>query len=200
MKLKNFILLNVLVIISFTSCKKIITKPSIAELRNISELAVLDCFYHTTAKIHKPAENVLKSDITEWYEFNLELKLGIDTSKIKMKINETNVFIELPPIQVIGKPYIVSDSIKCVSSVDGLLMTYLSPEEKLNVAKEATNDVIKKINEGDPALSKNAENRVKYIIEAYINQIGELSGVEYKVNWVSLDDNYSIETSAENKE
>lgn len=188
MKKHNIILFSLLTLFIFNSCKKNTITPSISELRNISELAVLDCFYHTVAKKNKPADGIGKNDKTMWYEFNVELKLGIDTSKIKMDINETDVTIVLPPIQAIGDPIIPAETINCVSSVDGWRKTVLTPEEQFQVVEDAKNDVINKIHGGDPALIKNAESRVKTIIESYINRMGEQCGIEYTITWKSLEE------------
>lgn len=200
MKGKHFYFVFFILLLSLTSCSKNTKTPNISELRNISELAVLDCFYHTIAKKHKPADGIGKADKTVWYEFNVEMKLGIDTSKLSMDINENNITIGLPPIKEIGQPEILYDTINCVSSVDGLRKTTLTPEEKIQVVNDAKTDVINKINGGDPAIIKNAENRVRFIIESYIKRVGELSGTEYIITWQNLGEDFSINVPTETKE
>ena len=188
-KLRFYIIMVFFLIIALSSCKKTEYIPDISEIRNISELAVLDCYYHTVARKTKPAEKNLRTPKTIWYEFTVELKLGVDTSKIQMDINETTVSIVLPPIQLIGTPSIDIESINWVQSVDGVLKTIITPEESIKLREDAKKSVVTKLYEEDPAIIKNAENRVKHILESYIIRMGELSGRKYTIEWKTIENN-----------
>ncbi len=199
-KMRFYIITFFFLIITLSSCKKTGNKLDISEIRNISELAVLDCYYHTVARLIKPSEGIGKSDKTIWDEFTIELKLGVDTSKIQMDINESTVTIVLPPIQMIGTPSIVPESIHHISSADGILKTVITPEEAITLQQNAQTSVVEKIYKDDPAIIQNAENRVKHILESYIMRIGELSGNKYTIEWKTIEDNENSEVQENSTE
>lgn len=189
-------LISILCIILFiiVSCNN---KPqeyylSEEKMRNLSELAVFDCFYHSTAKVHKDSDGLLKTEKTMWYDFTATLKLGIDASKISIEQpiteskNEKTVIIKLPPIKQIGKVNILSDTIEHISSNDSWRAASISTNEITEAIEMAKKEVEEELMQ-DSGLKTNAEKRVKEILKSYIYQIGDLSGISYNIVWEKIE-------------
>lgn len=175
----------------FAACKKEY-KPNISEIKKISELAVLDCYYHTVARITKPADGIGKADKTLWEEFTVKVKLGIDTSKLDMIIKDSIVAIILPPVEIIGEPEILAESINKIASEDGVFKNDISGDEIIMLEQDAEKRVVSEVKE-DRAIIENAVNRVKTVLESYIDEIGELSGKKYTIDWMPLEETENIE-------
>lgn len=182
--LKKILLCVITLILIFpiTTCNRISPKFDSDEMRNICNLAVMDCYFHNIAKLHKPAENLMCKEKTIWFEYTAKVKFGIDASLIEVDVYKNLVTICLPQARALQNPNIIDDTIKPYSSVDGLIRTKITPEERL-LAQEAANiNMVKQLNENKSLVQK-AETRIKIILSNYINQIGDFSGVEYKIVW-----------------
>lgn len=182
LKKVSLFLFFIVSIITITTCNNVIPKFDSEEMRNICNLAVMDCYFHNIAKLHKPAENFLSKEKTIWFEYTAKVKFGIDASLIDIDVNKKQVTIRLPQARALQNPNIIDDTIRPYSSADGLIRTKITPEERL-LAQEAANiNMVKQLNENKSLVQK-AETRIKIILSNYINQIGDFSGVEYKIVW-----------------
>lgn len=175
-------LLFIIFIISITTCNNSLPKFDSEEMRNICNLAVMDCYFHNIAKLHKKAEGFMSKEKTIWFEYTAKVKFGIDASLIDVDVYKNLVTIRLPQAQVLQSPNIIDDTIRPYSSADGLIKTKITPEEKLLAQETANISMIKQLNENRTLVQK-AETRIKIILTNYINQIGDFSGVEYKIVW-----------------
>ena len=67
------------------------TEPDIMQVRSICKLATVECYYHNVAKSEKPAGTGIwhfgEKDRQFWIEYTGTVKLGIDMSKVQMKVN-----------------------------------------------------------------------------------------------------------------
>lgn len=174
--------LSVTALITITTCKQNTPTFSTEDIRNICNLAVMDCYFHNIAKLNKPAENFLAKEKTVWLEYTAKVKFGIDASLIDVNVHKNQVTIRLPQAKALQNPNIIDDTIKPYSSGDGLVKTKITPEERLEAQEVANLNMIKQLNENKGLVQK-AENRVKVILGNYVKQIGEFSGVEYEVRW-----------------
>lgn len=172
-------------LISITTCKINSPKFNTEEMQNICNLAVMDCYFHNIAKLNKPADFFMAKEKTIWFEYTAKVKFGIDASLLDVIVNKNQVIIRLPQGKALQVPNIIDDSIKPYSSSDGLIKNRISPEEKLLAQEAANQNIIKQLNENSNLIQK-AENRIKIILGNYIQQIGEFSGVEYKILWEKL--------------
>lgn len=195
-KLLRVLLLIVSTIPLLSSCKKNTPKLNVEELKNICEIAVLECYYHNLAKIHKDADGLFASDSTMWIDYTSTVKVGFDVSKIKITINDNTVKIELPEAKALEEPKIDEKSITTVTSKKAA--EKISTEKKLSAIEDAKKAIIDELNQNSN-IKKTAENRLKRILKNYIEQIGVFSGISYEVEWESLEEKTgNVETSQEN--
>ncbi len=194
MKNKNMILLIILAVFMTTiSCEKIDAlkndnEPKISQMKVISELAVMKCYYHNVAKFkEEDASGILlwKKDKHFWIEYSGTVKIGIDSSLLNVDVNDTTVTVTIPQAKVLDK------------EVDALSLNKDSFYVDINSAKVSGEDEIKAFEEAqdrmesaavnDSALLSSAQQRVKKLLEEYINNIGDAVGNEYTIKWVYLE-------------
>jgi hypothetical protein len=166
--------------------------------RAVSNLGAIDCYYHGIAKIYRPKDGAFKKDTTHWYDFAAEVKLGIDLSQVvieKTTISETeeSVVIKLPPIIQLSAPEILTDTINTISSDNGRRSAKISSNDVTEVFDQARKKIQEELMQ-DSGLKKNAENRVKNILEAYIKNLGEIDGKTYTIKWEKLTETPSTNT------
>ncbi|MDE5765279.1 MAG: DUF4230 domain-containing protein [Ruminococcus sp.] len=189
---KVLILVSLLLSIFVTGCEKtekqiLDIQPQEAQMKAICELATLDCYYHNIAKhFEKDAEGALwwKKDRNFWIEYSGVVTIGIETSKIKIEVDDTNVKITLPPATVMGfkvdndaPTNVVIDKESAKVEAEHLTGTYKEAQEKMQkTARE------------DKVLLENARQRAKSLLEDYVNNIGNCVGKEYNIQWIYLED------------
>lgn len=190
-----------LMLFALTSCapKKIIdVKPDILQIHNICELATLECIYQNVAEINKSKTHFTETDRKMWIEYTGIAKVGVDIEDIKMSVNGTVVNIEIPEPTVLSKEYDEKSFIHYANKDRMLDKNAISADEQNQAIAIAQNEMVKNIM-NNKSLLNNSSIRVKALIENYINQIGELSGIEYTINWGnSTYGNTISEQSSEN--
>ena len=170
--------------------KSIAEEPDIMQIRSICNLATLECYYHNVAKSIKEAGSGIshwgEKDRKFWIEYTGSAKIGIDMSKVSMKIEGNNITVSMPNAKLLSIDieeltqdfYIISD--------DGWNKNKITAEDQ-TAAINAAQAAMKKSVESNSALLLNAQNRAKNLIENYINKMGELSGVSYTIQWEYKD-------------
>jgi len=121
----------ILLITVFSGCASKVTdisikEPDILQVRNICNLATLDCYYHNVAKSVKTTPSGIthlgEKYRTFWIEYTGVARLGIDMSKVEMKIHGTDIELNMPKATVlsitIDKQTLGEDSY--IASPDGL--------------------------------------------------------------------------------
>ena len=163
------------------------TEPDIMQVRSICKLATVECYYHNVAKSEKPAGTGIwhfgEKDRQFWIEYTGTVKLGIDMSKVQMKVNGTDVTVTIPEAEV--QQVNVDDSYNSDSyifSEDGINKNEITAEDATGAVENARNEMIKTAEE-NTALLVNAQERAKKMIENYIMQLGETTGTEYQITW-----------------
>ena len=157
------------------------------DIRAVCELATLKCYYNNVAQIEKEADKFLQKDRKMWIEYEGEAVIGIDMSKVVIKINGETVNITMPSAEIQSiKPIaatLTEDSY--ISSSDGWLVkneiTTEDQEEAINKGQAEMEQALLE-NQG---LFRKAEERAKELIENYIIKIGEATGKEYTIEWNS---------------
>ena len=155
---------------------------------SVCELATLKCYYHNVAKSEKPAGTGIwhfgEKDRQFWIEYTGTVKLGIDMSKVQMKVNGTDVTVTIPEAEVqqvnVDDDSYNSDSY--IFSEDGINKNEITAEDATGAVENARNEMIKTAEE-NTALLVNAQERAKKMIENYIMQLGETTGTEYQITW-----------------
>lgn len=164
------------------------TEPDIMQVRSICKLATVECYYHNVAKSEKPAGTGIwhfgEKDRQFWIEYTGTVKLGIDMSKVQMKVNGTDVTVTIPEAEVqqvnVDDDSYNSDSY--IFSEDGINKNEITAEDATGAVENARNEMIKTAEE-NTALLVNAQERAKKMIENYIMQLGETTGTEYQITW-----------------
>lgn len=157
------------------------TEPDIMQVRSICKLATVECYYHNVAKSEKPAGTGIwhfgEKDRQFWIEYTGTVKLGIDMSKVQMKVNGTDVTVTIPEAEVqqvnVDDDSYNSDSY--IFSEDGINKNEITAEDATGAVENARNEMIKTAEE-NTALLVNAQERAKKMIENYIMQLGETTG------------------------
>ena len=191
-KLKKFVVLCLAVTMLLTACGKkgeeVTKELSITQMQTICELATLKCYYHNVAKSEKSAGTGIwhlgEKDRQFWIEYTGTVKLGIDMSKVQMKVDRTNVTVTIPEAEVqqvdVDDDSYNSDSY--IFSEDGINKNEITAEDATGAVENARNEMIKTA-EKNTALLVNAQERAKKMIENYIMQLGETTGTEYQITW-----------------
>ena len=172
-----------------------ITKePDISQIRSICNLATLECYYHNVAKSTKTAGSGIGSigevDRKFWVEYTGIARIGIDISEVDIQIKENVVTVKIPDAKLlsinISENDLNEDSF--ISSGDSWFnKNKITVEDQTAAIKEAQQTMTETV-KNDSSLLLSAQNRAKELIENYIIQIEELTGVDYTIEWVSNND------------
>lgn len=204
-KIESFIVTITILICTMCGCsvnqKTAITEePDIMQVRNICNLATLECYYHNVAKSIKQPESgithVGEKERTFWIEYTGKVRLGIDMSKVTMEINGSDVEISIPEAKVLDTSIDKKtlDENSYISSEDGWnrnLITASDQTKAIDDAKKGMEEEVKK----NASLLLSAQSRAKTLIENYINQLGEVCGVKYHIKWNCIGSDSSSEES-----
>ena len=169
-----------------------INPPDISQIRSICELATLECYYHNVAKsVKEKGSGLLHIGEVErvfWIEYSGVAKLGIDMSKVAMEMDGDQVRITIPKATLLGLSDYSFTEDSYISSDDGLNKNPITAENQTE-AVAAANEDMRKLLESDHTMLMRAQDRAKKLIENYINQLSELSGRDYKIEWIYENDN-----------
>ena len=169
----------------FVSCNK---KPKVVldsdEIKNVCNMALLECYYHNNAKLNKTTSSIISTERTVWMDYDAKIKVGIDASKIDITVNGRYVTVKIPSAKVLQRPNIDPDSFKFFASEGEKTKI---PQEELLAAKDLANKAMQDALKVNSTIMSNAEERARKIIESYIKEIGKLSGVDYAIIWEKLE-------------
>lgn len=181
------VVLVIITLLLCASCGKpdVDKKIEVSQMKAICELATIDCYYHIVEKYNK--ENVeghwfWAKDRHFWVECSGVVTMGIDTSKLEIKIKDNQVTISIPKATV-QNCRIDDESL----TEDSIVVDKESADVKVEHQNELYSKAEQRLKEGaqnDKALLELAQNRAKEILENYVYSIGELTGVEYEVKFV----------------
>lgn len=190
---KIIIIFLAFMIVSCSSCgntKKQTREPQVSEMKSICELATMDCYYHNVAKYkEEDASGFLfwKKDKHFWIEYAGIVTIGIDASLVDIEVEDEKVTIEIPPAKILSCK--VDDS---TLSEDSFIIdknsAKIDAQDQTEVFKVAQ-DNMRESAAKDSALLSNAQERAKKLLEDYVNNIGELIGKQYQIEWVYLEAN-----------
>ncbi len=183
------------IMLSITGCKKfgfLNKQPDILQVRNIVNMATLECYYHNVAKSTKTKGTGITSigekERKFWIEYTGIVTLGIDMSKVDMDIDGKNITITLPPAKVLGVSINADswnkDSI--IVSGDGINSNKITADDVTSAIGIAQKEMEDTANANKTMLN-NAQMRAKVLIENYINQLGTITGTEYVITWNYLN-------------
>lgn len=194
MKRATAIILTIIAISLISGCSKNAGSnnngPELSQIRSICNLATLECYYHNVAKSKKPRgsgiSHIGETDRKFWIEYTGVAKIGIDMSKVDMKINGENVIVYIPNAELLSidisendfdeKSFIISEDSR-------INKNKITAEDQTSAIKNAQSMMEESVKE-NKTLLLNAQNRAQNLIENYIIRLGQLSNIEYKIEWV----------------
>lgn len=169
-------------------------------VEKISELTTLKGYYHNVAVFEKKPEGIEETISTVllwplnelirpgykrfWIEYNGTIEYGVDANQVQINKPDPSsgiVDIYVPDAKVFNVDG-DENSMTMPISETGLLVS-ISGDDR-GVAYAAAQKKMKEEAENDQALMKRAKENVKALLEKYITNLGDGSGVQYKVNWI----------------
>ncbi len=165
-----------------------LAQPQLSELKNISELAVLECYYHNVARFHEEnATGALfwKKDKHFWVEYDGIVRVGVDASLITMSVSGDKVTITLPPAQLLSST-VVQTSFHPDSFILAKGSAKIEPEDSVLAFAEAQ-DNMRLAASQDTALLNTAHDRVKLLLTNYVENLGSALGISYQIQWENLE-------------
>ncbi|MBQ8518335.1 MAG: DUF4230 domain-containing protein [Agathobacter sp.] len=191
--MKRFFLLFIIItmVLSCVSCGKedaTMMELQVSDMREICELATMDCYYHNVAKFnHKNAETFLwfSKDKHFWVEYEGIVTLGIDASKVTIVVDDNKVTITIPKAEVLGCK-VDETSLSKDSFIVDKDSAKITAEDEKAAFKEAEKIMLEKTSQDETLLAQ-AQQRAKVLIEEYVKNMGECVGIEYKIVWKYLE-------------
>ncbi|MEY8332106.1 DUF4230 domain-containing protein [Lachnospiraceae bacterium 47-T17] len=158
---------------------------SISEMRSVCELATLECYYHNTAKLDSEKKVLFWNTSKKlWIEYSGIAKLGVDVSKLDMKVDGTTVTIVMPDAEIleckVDETSLSEESF--YSETTGLGSGKVGAKEQTEAFAEAQAQMQTEV-ENDETLFIQAKDRAKLLLENYVKNIGDAIGVAYEVRW-----------------
>ena len=170
-------------------------QPELSQMKAISELATMECYYHNVAEYYKKDATgyfLWKKDKNFWISYDGIVTLGIDTSGLGLEVKGENVKITIPEAKVLSsKPD--PDSITDDSYYYDKKSAKASADDQTEAYKQAEEEM-EKAAASDSALLAQAQQRVQFLLEDYVKNMGEVLGKEYMITW-DIKENH-VETEA----
>lgn len=164
-----------------------IETPDISQIRAICELATLECYYHNVAISTKEKGTGLmhigEKDRQFWIEYSGTARLGINMSRVDMKTEGTKIEITIPKAELLALTDCVFEEENYISEEDGFNKNPITADNQTEAVAVAQEEVRLKF-ANDQDLLAQAQERARKLIENYINQLGELTGTDYQIQWV----------------
>ena len=164
-------------------------EPDITQIRSICNLATLECYYHNVAKSEKTAGSGLsyigEVDRKFWIEYTGIAKIGIDMSKVDMKIEGDKVTVFMPNAKLLSIDISESDLNEgsYIASGDSWFnKNKITAEDQTSAINNAQSKMAESV-KNNSSLLLSAQSRAQELIENYIVQLGEISGIQYKIVW-----------------
>ena len=168
-----------------TGCSAPKQPAKFAQLRAISELATLRCYYHNVAKYTEGENNLFKFGYKKlWLEYAGIVTVGIDVSKVSASAPDQSgmVKVTIPQAEVLTIDF---DETSIVEHTDTGWFAGFSAEEKTKAFAFAQENMETTARENSMILMQGQE-RAKKVIEQYIQKAGAAVGQTYVVEWVEL--------------
>ena len=137
-------------------------EPNLGQMRNICELATMECYYHNVAKYEE--ENATGF----WLWKNDEVIITIPQAKVlDSKVN--------PDSLTKDSFYFDKDSADITD--EDQTKAYKAAEKQME--DNASNDTV---------LLSEAQQRAQSMLEDYVNNLGKTFGKQYTINWKYIED------------
>ena len=189
MKRKNIVILIVLLLLVITGCgnKNPDVKPSLSQVRNISDLATVKAYYHNVAKVEKKKgqglTHLFEVDRKYWIEYTGVVKIGIKMSSITIDEKDNVVTINMPRAEILSHHCENYNDDSIYKNEDGFNENKIEDSEVNEAIKKADEEMLEKV-KNNQSLFNRAEDGAEKLIQNYIEQVGKISGKKYEVKFV----------------
>ncbi len=189
MKRKNIVILIVLLLLVITGCgkKNADVKPSLSQVRNISDLATVKAYYHNVAKVEKKKgqglTHLFEVDRKYWIEYTGVVKIGIKMSSITIDEKDNVVTINMPRAEILSHHCENYNDDSIYKNEDGFNENKIEDSEINEAIKKADEEMLEKV-KNNQSLFNRAEDGAEKLIQNYIEQVGKISGKKYEVKFV----------------
>lgn len=164
------------------------TEPTVGQIRDICELAVLRCEYHNLAKSTKaPGEGILhlgEKSRKFWIEYKGTVEISYDVSELTVDQSGTDIEITLPEPTLTCT--VIPDSWNPDSYViepdQWVQKNPITADDQDKAIASAQKEMEEQVRNSSTLLA-NAQRQAQELIENYIEQIGNLTGTQYSVTW-----------------
>lgn len=178
-----------ILVLGLTGCGKEPIKAEtidVKEMREIAELATVDCYFHNVAKsdktLNKRFYEFWKDDrMRFWVEYDGVVKIGIDASQLAVNVEDNVVTIQLPPAVVLSAT-VNEDTLSKDSFYYDPNAKHPDENEQKEAFGSAQQEMIAAAEKND-SLKESARDNAKALLENYVKQVGELLGIEYTIKW-----------------
>lgn len=167
--------------------------PELKQIKTISELATLQCYYHNVAKSTKTAGSGIihigEKDRKFWIEYTGVAKIGIDTSEIRMELDGTRITIFIPRAKLLSIDIVESDLSESsyIASSDGVNKNKITAWDQTRAINDAQEEMAQSV-KNNKTLLANAQNQAKAMIANYIESFKAISDITYQINWIYQGD------------
>lgn len=176
--------------------KKVEATIEVDEMRAIANLATVDCYFHNVAKSDREMNPAWyqfweKKNMRFWVEYDGKVTIGIDVNKLKVEVGKDNVVTITIPNAVVLDATVNKESLTSESFYFDPKAKKPSPEEQTEAFRQAQNNM-KETAEKNPVLMLNAQANAKELLKNYVNSVGEAVGIEYKIEWKTIEDKSKV--------
>ena len=155
-------------------------------MKNICELATIECYYHNVAKFteeNREAFLWIKKDAHFWIEYTGVVKYGIDASELSIEVKGNNVTVYIPDAKLLSVGDILLENDSYIIDKDSAKIT--AEDERTALVKSQADFENKAAN--NKMLLDLAKENAKKLIEDYILNIGEAFGRDYVIEWKNVN-------------
>lgn len=156
-------------------------QPELSTVQNICQMASLECYYHNVAKEEDIDTFLGLKDKKYWLEYTGTVKLGVDLDKVKMEVKGQKVIITLPDIEIVSS----NVDEKSLSLIDDKGI-FAEDTDVMNMVESAQKNMEEEAMRNEKVLLQ-AEDRIKVMLQEYIDTISSVSKKAYTIEWKSLE-------------
>lgn len=172
-------------------------EPDQARMRAISELSVMECYYHNVAKFdQKNAEQFLfwSKDKRFWIEYSGTVRIGVDAAEVKLESIGADKFKVTIPFGRVLNCTVDSGSLTADSYVVDTGSAAVTADDEVYAFQEAQKQLEANATKNTKLLS-DAQLQVKKLLNEYIQNVGSTVGKNYSVTWILLGADESTEST-----
>lgn len=167
--------------------KSVLPQNDFSQINKLAEMATTRCYYHNIVEIEDDPDVVFKYGLFRfgykrfWMEYTGVITVGVDTSKMKIKVSDDIVKILMPKAEVLQSEVDVASMSDPI--VETGLFTTITANEKAQALNKAQMEMKEKAMEDQHILIQ-AYTNAKQIIQNYVNKINEITGAHYIIEWL----------------